>query len=108
MGVTVAIPASVVEGVSRHDLADEFKDLAAQAEPGLRRFVGDAPPKGPLSVKIDGPVDDPLQGMIYSLTLAGPFDDADLPPDCDAYLAFNGPARAPEPIGYVETEGDGS
>lgn len=106
MGLTVAIPASYVTDLTPADRQAMFHDLAEQALPALRVYVGGAPPQGPVSIKVDGPVDDALQGMIYALSLAAPFNEADIPADCDAYLALRG-AVPSEPVGYVQIEGDG-
>lgn len=108
MGVIAAIPASVVEGMDRSALTASVKDTAEQMIPRLATYVGQARPQGPMAVRFDGPQDDDLQGRIYAVTLAAPFEERDLPSDCDAYRALYGATAPPEAIGYVETTGDGN
>lgn len=86
MGVTVAVAAHYVEGRPPEDLRSDVRDLADQIMPKLRIYVGQAKPQSPFATKFDGPVDDPLQGHIYALTVAALFDDDDLPADCNAYI----------------------
>lgn len=90
MGVTVAVPAKYVDGLSPADLQVEVQALGEQAQPALRHYVGGTIPQGPVAVDWAGPVDDPIQGGIYALSLAAPFDADQLPVDCQAYLDYNG------------------
>lgn len=102
MGLTVAVPAKYVDGLTPQDLRRELQDLGEQAQPALRHYVGGIDPAGPLAVDWAGPVDDPLQGLIYALTLAGPFDADRLPVDCQAYLDHSVGG------GTTQTDGDPS
>lgn len=92
MGVTIAVPAKYIDGRDPAELATDVRDLADQAQPALRHYVGGTTPQGPLAVNFAGPVDDPIQGTIYALTLAAPFDADQLPVDCQAYLDYSGGA----------------
>jgi len=96
MGLTVAIPARYITAATPDTMRSEVRDLAEQMIPRLRTYVGGATPRGPMSTKLDGPHNDTLQGNIYALTIAAPFDVNDLPVDCDAYLAFHGHAGRDE------------
>lgn len=93
MGLTVAIQASDVDAIlqegGREALKREVKDLADQATISLRAYVGGAEPRGPVAVDFRGPEDDPLQGLIYGLSVAAPFDTDDLPSTCPAYGDWN-------------------
>lgn len=89
MGLTVAIKVGDMPQ-EREAARSYVRDLAEQAQHALRTFVGGIPMEGPLAVNLAGPVDDPLQGPIFGLTVAGPFDADRLPADCDAYVAYNG------------------
>lgn len=91
MGLTVAVPAQYVQGLSPDDLRTEVRELGEQMQPALRHYVGGIDPAGPFAVDWAGPEDDPIQGPIYALTLAAPFDADRLPTDCQAYLDHSNP-----------------
>lgn len=100
MGVTTAVPARFVDPLTDAELREEVRDLGEQMQPALRHYVGGIQPEGPLAVDWAGPVDDPIQGRIYALSLAAPFDADRLPADCQAYLDHSVGG------GETQTEGD--
>lgn len=87
-GVSAAVQAKTLDGLGRHELTGLVRDLVDQLEPELRRHIGDVKPKGPPLVNMSGPHSDPLQGLIYVVSLAVPVETDDLPTDCSAREAL--------------------
>lgn len=88
-GVTVALRAAYVDAAlqgGREVLRSEVRNLADQATEALKAYVGGAPFRSELAVSLNGLEADPLQGMIYGLSVAALFDIADLGTDCPARL----------------------
>lgn len=86
VGVSSAIRMSDVQTMGGDAAQDYFiREAAQDLQAKLQRFVGGATPRGEFVFQVQGPHDDPLQGMIYVHTLAAPFDLDALPTDCDAY-----------------------
>jgi len=87
-GVSTAIQASMLDGLSKQDTGSLFRNLGDQLAPELRRHIGDVKPKGDPLVDVSGPHLDPVQGMIYVMSMAVLVETDDLPADCPAYEAL--------------------
>ena len=88
IGVSAAVQAKDVSALNPDDVPGYFRDLAAQMLPRLEEYVGSAPMKGDPHVNVQGPVDDALQGVIYAVSLAAPFETEELPSHCKAYTTY--------------------
>lgn len=82
-GITFAIRASDVSDLAERGgepaVRAYFRDTGAAALEHLRESVGGIPLRSEPIVKIDGPDSDPLQGMIYALSVSAQVDVDDLP-----------------------------
>lgn len=88
-GVTVALRAEHVDAAlaaGRDNLNREVRELASRAAETLKAYVGGAPPRSELSVRLAGPEPDPIQGYLYGVSVAAIFDTDDLGVDCPARL----------------------
>lgn len=89
-GVTVAIKASHVQDVlkagGKAALSSAVRETAAQALEGLKHYVGGAPLLSEPAVDFRGPEDDPIQGLIYAVSIAAMFDTEALGVDSPARL----------------------
>lgn len=87
-GVSTAVQAKTLDGLGRYEITGLFRDLVDQLVPELRRHIGDVKPHGSPLVNVNGPQSDPLQGVIYVVSLAVPVETDDLPTDCSARQAL--------------------
>lgn len=87
MGVSVALPAKETQGWTGEDWQDAIRTYQPELLDMLRRHVGGAQPKTEPTLNVDGPHSDPLQGLLYVLTVSAWFNPLELPPDCPAYIA---------------------
>jgi hypothetical protein len=85
IGVSSAIQEWQIAPLSDPEQDELIRREALRLEKELREFVGLAFPRGDLIVQVTGPHDDPLQGRIWTHTVAGNFALDDLPPNCGAY-----------------------
>lgn len=95
-GVTAAVKAEDVDGMTREEATSLFRHVAGGLVPLLEKHVGGAKPLADPAVNIQGPENDTFQGWIYAVSLAAPFDTDDLPSDCTAYAAYLS-ERTPKP-----------
>jgi hypothetical protein len=96
IGVTTAVRASEYAAMGRDEAKSWTKDAFRYLEVELRAYTGDATPVGAPTFQIDGPHDDPLQGMIMVMSVAAPYDVDTLPVTCKAYETHNQQRQAAE------------
>lgn len=89
-GVSIALNADEFNALLPPERASLMRDVHAWLEPALRKHIADVKPQGQPAFQMDGPHSDPVQGIIYTVTLAVPVETDDLPTDCTAYQAMNG------------------
>lgn len=89
-GVSIALNAGEFNALNPADRGTLMREVHAHLETELRKHIADVKPKGQPSFQIDGPNNDPIQGNIYTVTMAVPVETDDLPIDCTAYKAMNG------------------
>lgn len=89
-GISAALQAGDLMARTKSEAQAVVNDLHLQMEVALREHIGDVEPKGAPQFSFDGPVNDPLQGAIFVLTLQVPVETDDLPADCTAYAAMHG------------------
>ncbi len=87
MGVTIALDAETAGWWEADEWAEAVRHYQPQLLEALRRYVGGARPQTVPQAYVDGPHSDPIQGTLYVMTCYAFFIPADLPADCDAYLA---------------------
>lgn len=82
-GITFAIRASDVSDLAvrggEQAVRDYFRETGAAALEHLRESVGGIPLRSEPIVNIAGPEADPLQGMIYALSVSAQVDVEELP-----------------------------
>lgn len=90
MGVSVALPlAEMGSAWDRDDWAEAIRIYQPEMLDMFRRHIGGVQPATMPTMTVDGPHDDPLQGLIYVMTCGAWVDPTRLPPDCTAYIARN-------------------
>lgn len=91
-GITSATRASDISALTaeggKEAVRRYFKDLGEQTLEALRQAVGGIPLRSEVIVRLDGPVDDVLQGLIYALTVSAQVDVDDLPAGSDMLAAW--------------------
>lgn len=92
MGVSIALPLKEVTHEDGQPWStQEWRDFIAHAQPQMldrfRAYVGGARPATMPQLALDGPHSDPLQGVLYVMTVGAWVFPATLPPDCLAYRA---------------------
>lgn len=86
-GVSVALPLKEVADWDQADWQTAVRHYQPEMLEMLRIHTGGARPQTMPQVNVDGPHRDPLQGVLYVMTVAAWFRPGDLPPDCPAYVA---------------------
>lgn len=88
VGVTKAVQATDLVGLTAHDVG-LFSRMASDALlEDLRKITKDTPPVGDLRFSMGDSVDDPLQGVIVPMTLQGDYRVDDLPTDSIAFQTY--------------------
>lgn len=106
IGVSSMIRNDQIADLSDGEQDELIKREALRLEGELREFVGLAHPRGELIFQVQGPYEDPLQGRVWTHTMAGHFALDDLPEKCGAYrVHVLGEDYAPERD--VTTDGSG-
>jgi hypothetical protein len=84
VGVSSTIALHDVKGMTRPEQDQFIKEVATDLHNKLRDMVANCAPASPIAFQVEGPFDDPLQGVIWVHTLAAHFDLDSLPRTCEA------------------------
>lgn len=86
-GVSVALPLKEVIDWDHADWQNAIRHYQPEMLEMLRVHTGGARPQTMPQMNVDGPHRDPLQGVLYVMSVAAWFRPGDFPPDCPAYVA---------------------